>query len=719
MKRVFGLLSVIVVFSLALSALSITSSGVNVVKALGVTAPHAAVTVYDLDVTGTYSYVANNPAMSIATGLTAISTPSGGTIDGAIVLIGTGFQTGDTLSATASGGVTSSYSAASGVLTLLGTADISVYQTVLETVKFSTSSTNTSVRTVSYALGAARPYATNGHYYQYILSSVSWATASTAASASNYFGRTGYLATITDANENSFANTKLNGNSGWLGGADAAVENQWRWITGPEAGTLFCTDTISGADGCSDGGQYDNWDTGEPNNFNGNEDYLQFIGGGSGKWNDLAGIADPGPNTYNVNGYVIEYGDMVGDSPMDVEGSVTVNVSPAATATATATATNTATATETATATATATETDVPPTSTATATLVPATSTSTATNTLVPPTSTATATSTNTTVPATATRTATATNTPNVSPFAVTINQAAGQVDPTTTRLLSFTAVFAEAVTGFTAADVDVVLNASTTCAPTVTVTGSGTTYNVALTLMRNECTATVTIPAGGANSIARPGAVNSASTSTDNAQTFHYIKKYYFSQAVNDGWILESGVATNVGGTMSNVGDTMSVGDDASNRELRIFSRFDTTADPVPANATIAVVNYRIKQVPGSSLGNVFTARGNLISELNKPYFGTAAALELADFQNPADSGACNFDTTILADGFYRCVFFQVSINLFPKGGGFINMRSRFATQDTNNTADQLTVYTGDYSYQYSKPQLFVAYFFEPVLSK
>ena len=394
-----------------------------------------------------------------------------------------------------------------------------------------------------------------------------------------------------------------------------------------------------------------------------------------------------------------------------------VSVVPTGTATATevpATSTATATATDVpATSTATATATDVPPTSTATATLVPPTSTSTATD--VPPTGTSTATA----VPATATRTATVTNTPNVSPFAVTINQAAGQVDPTTTRLLSFTAVFAEAVTGFTAADVDVVLTASTTCAPTVTVTGSGTTYNVALTLMRNECTATVTIPAGGANSIARPGAVNSASTSTDNAQTFHYIKKYYFSQAVNDGWILESGAATSVGGTMSNVGDTMSVGDDASNRELRIFSRFDTTADPVPTTATIAVVNYRIKQVPGSSLGNVFTARGNLISELNKPYFGTTSALELGDFQAAADSGACNFDTTILADGFYRCVFFQVSINLFPKGGGFINMRSRFATQDTNNTADQLTVYTGDYSYQYSKPQLFVAYFFEPVAAK
>ena len=709
MKRVFGLLSVIVVFSLALSALSITSSGVNVVKALGVTAPHAAVTVYDLDVTGTYSYVANNPAMSIATGLTAISTPSGGTIDGAIVLIGTGFQTGDTLSATASGGVTSSYSATSGVLTLLGTADISVYQTVLETVKFSTSSTNTSVRTVSYALGAARPYATNGHYYQYILSSVSWATASTAASASNYFGRTGYLATITDANENSFANTKLNGNSGWLGGADAAVENQWRWITGPEAGTLFCTDTISGADGCSDGGQYDNWDTGEPNNFNGNEDYLQFIGGGSGKWNDLAGIADPGPNTYNVNGYVIEYGDMVGDSPMDVEGSVTVNVSPAATATATATATNTATATETAT--ATATETLVPPTATATATetSVPPTATATATETSVPPT--ATATGSNTPVPPTATSTPTPTATANLTPVTVTINQATGQTDPTNTRLLSFTATFSEAVSGFTSADVSVALSA--TCAPVVTVTGSGATYNVALTGMTRECIATVSIPAGVVNSISRPAAVNAASTSSDNSQGFKYLVKVYYSLGANDGAVLESAAGSNVGGTLNSSDTTMGAGDDASNRRYRIFSRFSTTTDPVPASATIAVINYRVKHASTSGI-NPLGTHGNLITDLNVPYFGTSANLEAADFQSAADQSACNFDTTLLADNAYRCVFFNVAIALFPKSG-VLDVRSRFASSDTNNTADLLTIYSGNITNQSLRPQLFVSYYYLP----
>ncbi|MBI5932598.1 MAG: cadherin-like domain-containing protein, partial [Chloroflexi bacterium] len=276
--------------------------------------------VYDLDVIGTYNYFTNDPAMNIATGLTAISTPSGGTMDGAVVLIGNGFQAGDTLSATDSGGVTSSYNSSSGVLTLTGAADISIYQTVLGSVKFSTTSTNTTSRTVTYSLGAARPYDSNGHYYEYVSAPAgSWFNAQTGAASRTYFGRTGYLATITDANENAFATNKLGGAAAWIGGSDSPVEGEWRWVTGPEEGTLFCTDTLPGAGGCTDGGQYDNWASVQPDNASG-EHYLQFLAGGTGQWNDLPG------NYTGVAGYVVEYGGLGSDTPMDIDGSVTVNV---------------------------------------------------------------------------------------------------------------------------------------------------------------------------------------------------------------------------------------------------------------------------------------------------------------------------------------------------------------------------------------------------------
>jgi hypothetical protein len=284
-------------------------------------------------------------------------------------------------------------------------------------------------------------------------------------------------------------------------------------------------------------------------------------------------------------------------------------------------------------------------------------------------------------------------------------------VDPTNTRLLSFTAVFSEAVANFAAADVNVSL--SVACAPTVTVTGSGTTYTITLREMAKECIATVTIPAGVANRVGSPAVTNMASTSTDNSQEFKYIRKYYFSLPASDGWLLESTDTSNLGGSLNSTATTMDAGDDAGNRDYRILSHFDTSSDPIPANAVIAVVNYRVKQVSVTGV-NPLTTHGSLITELNEPYFGTSANLEVNDFQLPGDKGACNFDPTILADDFYRCVFFKVAIDLFPKSGA-IDLRSRFELDDTNNTADLLTVYTGNYTFLYSRPELFAAYYFEP----
>jgi hypothetical protein len=105
----------------------------------------------------------------------------------------------------------------------------------------------------------------------------------------------------------------------------------------------------------------------------------------------------------------------------------------------------------------------------------------------------------------------------------VTINQAAGQVDPTSATPINFTAVFSEPVTDFT--DSDVVLG-GTAGATTVVVTeiapNNGTTYNVAVSGMV-DCsdgdTVIASIPASMAIDAAGNG--NTASTSTDNTVTW------------------------------------------------------------------------------------------------------------------------------------------------------------------------------------------------------
>ena len=98
-----------------------------------------------------------------------------------------------------------------------------------------------------------------------------------------------------------------------------------------------------------------------------------------------------------------------------------------------------------------------------------------------------------------------------------TINQAIGQSDPSNASVINFTAVFSEPVTGFGTGDVTI---GGTAGATTATVTGSGTTYNVALSGMITTGTVTATINAGVAQDLV--GHTNSASTSSDNSVTYN-----------------------------------------------------------------------------------------------------------------------------------------------------------------------------------------------------
>src|SRR5688572_21400080 len=104
----------------------------------------------------------------------------------------------------------------------------------------------------------------------------------------------------------------------------------------------------------------------------------------------------------------------------------------------------------------------------------------------------------------------------DATPPTVTINQAAGQADPTNASPINFTVVFSEAVTGFATGDVTL---SGTAGATTGTVTGSGTTYNVAGSGMTGNGTVIATVGANVAIDILNNG--NAASTSTDNTVTY------------------------------------------------------------------------------------------------------------------------------------------------------------------------------------------------------
>jgi len=248
-----------------------------------------------------------------------------GTINGFRVQISQTYTSGDQLRSTSTlpTGVSASFNTTTGILVFSGTASASDWQTVLRGVEFkSTTSTCYPLqRRVTFVAGLVFYNPLTEHFYEYVSSSGSWTTAKTNSELRSYFGRAGYLATMSSEAENNFI-WKLMSSDGWFGASDemsqvntakgstvytsqAAVEQKWHWVSGPEKGTQFSNGSTAVT------GQYSKWAGGEPNNA-GSEHYAQFYSANSGQWNDL-------PNT-NLPGYICEYGDM----PNDQTSSITI-----------------------------------------------------------------------------------------------------------------------------------------------------------------------------------------------------------------------------------------------------------------------------------------------------------------------------------------------------------------------------------------------------------
>jgi hypothetical protein len=137
----------------------------------------------------------------------------------------------------------------------------------------------------------------NGHFYRPISTTATYTNARAASLLTTFKGQTGYLVTITSADEDAFIFANVPQGNIWFALTDEASEARWTIDAGPEKGTL-----IKINNGQLNGnmiGQYNNWASGEPND-SGNEDYAVTKWSGGTQWNDL-------PNHFN-NPYVIEYG---------------------------------------------------------------------------------------------------------------------------------------------------------------------------------------------------------------------------------------------------------------------------------------------------------------------------------------------------------------------------------------------------------------------------
>jgi uncharacterized protein (TIGR02145 family) len=222
-----------------------------------------------------------------------------------------------------------------------GSANASVWQEFLRRVTLRTVSATCyqEQRQVSFVVGKKYYNISNGHFYELSSPITSWKNALTYATAQSYFGRLGYMVTITSQAENNFI-FKIIATNTWIGASDDATtvnnaigssyytvapntsqkqnsstspnatylttaEGNWYWISGPEKGTQ-----ISAGDHGNVGWQYVpsttsvpvavngiymNWSVNEPNNWNWKEHYAHMWNTDpdpnvNGKWNDWSNV---------------------------------------------------------------------------------------------------------------------------------------------------------------------------------------------------------------------------------------------------------------------------------------------------------------------------------------------------------------------------------------------------------------------------------------------
>lgn len=240
-----------------------------------------------------------------------ITDPDDTGIESFFVQISSGYQVNfDELELTGSHPfIESSWDVTEGKLTLTSsfTGNEIPFINLINAVKdivFTTSATNVSVeKTFSLSIGNANYLPQTDHFYEFVeAANITWKDAKTAAENRTYFGRQGYLATLTSQLEADFAGKQASG-PGWIGGSDEETEGEWKWVTGPEAGTVFWNGAVNGSTP-----NFAFWNNNEPNN-SGDEDYAHITDpsiGNLGAWNDLPN--EGGTGLYIPRGYIVEYG---------------------------------------------------------------------------------------------------------------------------------------------------------------------------------------------------------------------------------------------------------------------------------------------------------------------------------------------------------------------------------------------------------------------------
>jgi hypothetical protein len=181
-----------------------------------------------------------------------------------------------------------------------------------------------------------------------------------------------------------------------------------------------------------------------------------------------------------------------------------------------------------------------------------------------------------------------------------------------------------------------------------------------------------------------------------------------FTSAGVYDGWVLESGENTGVGGTLDKTASTFNVGDDLRDRQYRSILSFNTSS--LPDNAVILSAKVEIKKqsVVGA---DPFDTHGVLLLDIRNGPFGNSAGLDVADFSAVASLGSVQDQFSGLTFSLYGASLSNPNLALVNKYG-VTQMRLFFSKDDNDDLGeDDVKFFSGD-STSANLPKLIVSYY-------
>ena len=181
-------------------------------------------------------------------------------------------------------------------------------------------------------------------------------------------------------------------------------------------------------------------------------------------------------------------------------------------------------------------------------------------------------------------------------------------------------------------------------------------------------------------------------------------------SVGAQDGWVLESGENTNVGGTFNAAATTFNLGDDAAKKQYRGILSFNTAS--LPDTAVITGVTLKVKQQAIVGGGNPVSIFQGFMADVKNGFFG-AAALQASDFQTAGSATYGPFAPAPVS-GWYSINLTAAGpfVNKLAANSGLTQIRLRFKLDDNNNAvANYLSLYSGN-APATSQPQLVITYY-------